>query len=195
VVIEVLTGLLVLITGFYAWATLKILRANERVVEAMYEQQVAATRPYIVVAPSLEVDNPIFYLRIANEGKSAALNLKLSIDKSFFQFGERAKHKDISTLPLFNNVITSMAPGAEVVLSLAQSFKVFAGGETEQPEMPRHFTVSAEYEFADRKVHEAHVVDLGPYYGANVAQDAYVRKLSSIAESLDKLAKRSEGAA
>ena len=194
-VIEVLTGLLVLITGFYAWATLKILRANERIVDAMHEQQIAASRPYIVVAPSLEVDNPIFYLRIANEGKSAALNVRFSIDKSFFQFGEQVNHKDIRNLPVFNNRISSMAPGAEIVLSLAQSFKVFAGGETEQPEMPRQFTVNAEYEFAGRSVRETHVVDLRPYYGANVLQDAYVRKLSSIAESLGTLAKRPPSAA
>ena len=40
---EILTGALVLITGFYAWATYKILKANERVVEVMHEQAEAVT--------------------------------------------------------------------------------------------------------------------------------------------------------
>ena len=43
--LEVLTGILVIITGSYAWATYKILRANEKVVEEMKEQSEAIMRP------------------------------------------------------------------------------------------------------------------------------------------------------
>ncbi len=71
--IAFLTGLLVLITGFYAWATYRILKANELVVEAMREQSEATYRPYVTAGVYLEPDNPIFYLRIANTGKPPQL--------------------------------------------------------------------------------------------------------------------------
>lgn len=43
---EWLTLVLVAITGFYAWATLRILKANEASVAAMRDQQEAEQRPY-----------------------------------------------------------------------------------------------------------------------------------------------------
>jgi hypothetical protein len=49
--IEILTTLLVAITGFYAWATLRILCANEQVISVMQEQSKAINRPYIAAAP------------------------------------------------------------------------------------------------------------------------------------------------
>ena len=88
-VIDYLTGVLVLITGFYASATFRILRANENVVEVMHEQAEAVTRPYVSVAPVLEPDNPIFYLRISNTGKTAANKLKLTIDEWHLIKGQR----------------------------------------------------------------------------------------------------------
>jgi hypothetical protein len=39
--IEMLTALLVFITGIYAWFTFRILKANERIVERMHDQQEA----------------------------------------------------------------------------------------------------------------------------------------------------------
>lgn len=109
-VTELLTGALVVITTFYAWATYKILRANENVVEAMREQALAALRPYVVVAPMLEVDNPVFYLRFSNTGKTAAENLRLSIDKSFFKFGEKTQNRDLATFTAFNQPIARSHP-------------------------------------------------------------------------------------
>lgn len=140
--IEILTAALVLITGFYAWATYKILRANERVVEVMHEQAEAMTRPYIAVATFLEVDNPIFYLRITNTGKTAAVNLKLGMDKPF----ERLANK-----PAFNEIIQSFPPGAELVFMLAQSFVIFAEN-ADRNKMPTCFTVTAEYSFGGKCV-------------------------------------------
>ena len=184
-VLELLTAALVIITGFYAWATFKILRANEKVVEAMHSQAIATVRPYVVVGPSLEVDNPIFYLRVSNLGRSAATNLRLSIDKSFFMFGE---NRDLAGLSVFNQAIDSFPPGAEITFALAQGFKVFEG-DAENPKLPHTFSVTAAYEFADRKVEEVNRIDLRPYLGAGIPQDAYVRKLKEISESLKTVAR------
>ena len=191
--IELLTAALVLITAFYAWATFKILRANERVVEVMHEQAIAESRPYVVVAPVLELDNPIFYLRISNPGRTSATNLRLTIDKSFFKFGEESKDRDLASFTAFNQSIDSFPPGSAITFSLAQGFKIFEG-KTEHPKLPHTFSVTAEYEFADKQVREVNRIDLRPYLNADIPQDAYMRKLKEISESLKKIASHAEKA-
>jgi hypothetical protein len=186
-VIELLTAALVLITGFYAWVTFRIHRANEKVVDAMKEQALALSRPYVVVVPFLELDNPIFYLRIANTGRTAAANLRLTIDKSFQQFGETGKNKDLSTFVAFNQTIDSFSPGAEIIFPLAQGAIIFSQSE-EQSKLPRTFSITAEYDFASRRVAEINRIDLRPYLMAGIPQDAYARKLESIRKSLEVIA-------
>lgn len=186
-IIELLTATLVAITAFYAWATYKILRANENVVDAMNEQAIALGRPYVVIAPVLEADNPIFYLRVSNTGKTTAEKLQLTLDKPFFKFGEKSETKNLASFALFNKPIDSFPPGSEITFSLAQGFKIFEGN-SENPDMPQTFSVTAKYEFSGRQVEEVNRIDLRPYLGADVPQDAYVRKLREISESLKKLA-------
>lgn len=177
--IEFLTALLVVITGIYAWVTYRILKANERVVEAMGEQSEATYRPYVTVTPFLEPDNPIFFLRIANLGKTAANELRLSLDRSFFQFGERSERHDLASFAVFNHPIGSLPPGSEMIFGLAQGFVVFAAG-ADPSTCPTTFTVTASYKFGSRQVEERHVVDLRPYRNAHVPQDPVIRKLKSI---------------
>jgi hypothetical protein len=181
---ELLTAALVIITGFYAWVTLRILRANEKVVGVMHEQAIAISRPYVVVAPFYEMDNPIFYLRIANLGKTAAINLRLTIDKSFFKSGE---DRDLATFMAFNQPIDSFPPGGEIIFSLAQASKVFAAS-TEDPKLPHTFSVTAEYGFEGNRVKEVNRIDLRPYIGAQIPQNAYIRKLEKMSESLKNIA-------
>jgi len=186
-VIDYLTGILVLITGFYAWATFRILRANEKVVEVMHEQAEAVTRPYISVAPILEPDNPIFYLRISNSGKTAANKLKLTIDKSFYKFGEKSGERDLATFAAFNQVIESFPPGAEITFSLAQSFVLFAE-DADKEILPQSFTITAEYSYGEKTVKEDNIIDLKAYLGADIPQDPYIRKLKDISKAIDKVA-------
>lgn len=86
-----LTLALVVITAYYAWAILNILRANEAMVSTMRDQQNAAMCPYILVSPSVKAGTQRLYLSIKNVGKTAAHDPKFSPDKNFYQFGERSK--------------------------------------------------------------------------------------------------------
>ena len=185
--IDYLTGVLVLITGFYAWATFRILRANEKVVEVMSEQADAVTRPYVSVAPFLEPDNSIFYLRISNTGKTAANKLKLTIDKSFHKFGETSGERDLASFAAFNEIIESFPPNAEIIFSLAQSFAIF-GEDADKKIMPHCFTITAEYSYKNKTTKEENIIDLGAYLNANVPQDPYIRKLKDISTSIEKAA-------
>lgn len=184
--IEFLTALLVIITAFYAWVTYRMLKANECVVDAMRAQSEAAYRPYVSVTPFLEPDNPIFYLRITNLGKTAAMDLRLTIDRPFFKYGERSAHSDLASFSAFNQAIDSLPPDSEIVFGLAQSFVVFAP-DADPTICPATFTVTASYKFGEKSVDERHIIDLRPYLNADVPQDPFIRKLKAIDDSIGKL--------
>lgn len=140
--------------------------------------------PYISITPILEPDNPIFYLRISNCGKTTANNLSLSIDKSFYQFGEK---KDLASFTAFKKKIDSLPPKTEITFALAQGFLIFANNE-ENPKLPHTFSISAEYEFNEQKVKEISNIDLRPFLNADIPQDPYVRKLKELNECLKTIA-------
>ena len=186
--IEILTATLVVITAFYAWATYRILNANEKVVQVMQEQSEAMTRPYVSVSTTLEADNPIFYLSIVNNGRTAARNLRLILDKPFHQFGEPSKDRDIGTFAAFNEPIDTFPPGASMIFSLAQGFVVLAK-DADESILPKRFTVTTEYEHGmDKTVREEHVIDLRPYRNADIPQVAMIRKLGDMIKALEKIA-------
>ncbi len=186
--IEFLTALLVIITAFYAWVTYKMLKANERVVETMRNEFEAMQRPYITITPFLEPDNPIFYLRIANTGKSTATDLSLKIDRSFFKFGERLEKNDLALFSIFNNKINAFPPNSEILFSLAQSFVIFQPA-ADPTLCPTRFTITASYQFGGTKIEEAHLIDLTPYLHTDIPQDPTIRKLTAINESLIQISK------
>jgi len=87
-----LIGIMVVITAYYAWTTSRILKANEGVLREMRLQRELETRPYIVVYPSILEDDSFIYLKIANHGKSAGQNLKLSLNKDVFSLEKKIGH-------------------------------------------------------------------------------------------------------
>ena len=185
--IEILTGLLVLITGFYAWATFHILKANERVVEVMKSQSEAMTRPYLTVTPFIEVGSPVFCLKIKNTGKTAANRLRLSLDKDFYRFGEKGKDKNLAELPAFCNEIDALNPNEEITFSLALA-PAFFNEKADESLTPSQFTVTARYSFGEKTFEEAHMVDLRSYFMADVPQDIHAKELKDIRTEIAKVA-------
>jgi hypothetical protein len=153
----------------------------------MQQQSEAIMRPFVCVSPFVEPDNPIFYLRVSNTGKTAALKLRLTIDKSYFKYGEHAGENDISTYPAFKQMIDAFPSGAEIVFSLAQASKIFAEG-ADREILPTSFSVTAEYSFGNKIVKEDNIIDLRPYLKATIPQDAYVRKLKDISKAIENVA-------
>lgn len=186
-IIEVLTAILVFITGFYAWATYEMLKANRKVIDVMEEQYESTTRPYVVAHVTLEPDNPIIYLVIKNTGKSTASNLKLTLDRPFYQFAE--DDKNLQDYTAFSKVIESFPPESELIFPLAQGFVIF-GEKGSQEATPTKFEITAEYSYSESSIHETHQIDLRPYLNTSIPQDPYVRKLKDIKESLDRIASK-----
>lgn len=182
--IEILTGALVLITALYAWLTHRIARSNERSSELMARQTELLTRPYVEVSVFVPPKIPILYLRVANTGKTAARNLRLSMDRSFFQYGE-SNGTDIAKLSAFSEPIGSFAPGAELIFALAQGFVIF--GEKADPSItPPEFNVTASYEFEGRSVSEATHIELKPYLGSTMEPSPLIEELERIRKAVEK---------
>jgi hypothetical protein len=174
--LEILTGILVIITAFYAWATYRILKANEKTVNAMRDQEEALRRPYITIAPYTVPGTPLMGICIANTGKSPAQNLSLSLDKNFYRFGE--KDKNITQLNAFREPIDMFAPGTELNFDLAMGFNIFA--EDADPNiMPRLFSITASYEFFGKRVTEKNTIDLNPFLGSTLPRDSLVKELKN----------------
>jgi len=184
--IEILTGLLVLITGLYAWATFRILKANERVVEAMKSQSEAMTRPYVTVTPFIEIGSPVFCLKIKNSGMTTANRLRLSLDKDFYRFGEKGKDRNLADLPAFSNEIDALAPNEEITFTLALA-PAFFNEKADDALTPPQFTVTARYSFGGKAYEEAHMVDLRAYFMADVPQDIHAKELKEIRTEIAKV--------
>ena len=112
--IEILTLLLVVITGIYAYLTFRILQANRASVSLMASQIEASTRPYVTL--SLERERAGFYsFELSNHGRSSARQLRLTCDPeikpieatgSVVHFGNPT-----DATGLFRHPITNLAPG------------------------------------------------------------------------------------
>ena len=81
-IIILLTTVLVSITGYYARVTHKMLKFMQRQSEAI-------TRPYLTINVFSEPHGVLYYLRIANTGRTGASNVRLTLDRDFYQLGAR----------------------------------------------------------------------------------------------------------
>lgn len=81
--IELLTGSLVIITAMYAVFTYRIMRANERTVQAVREQSENTVRPYLDIGAVTPPNSHMFMLRIANtDGRAPRTSAWNSIETS-----------------------------------------------------------------------------------------------------------------
>lgn len=186
-----LTLALVVITGFYAWATLKILRANEAMVSTMRNQQNAAMRPYILVSTNLRMGTQLLYLSIKNVGKTAALNLKLSLDKSFYQLGEKREERNIANSAAFSRAIDSFPPDGQLLFLLGDGPTLYSTSKTEEVS-PLVFQVTASYSSGSESITETSTVDLRPYINTDVPHNPVVEELGKLRAEFVKLSKALE---
>lgn len=184
-VIEILTAILVFITAIYAFLTHRMAKASEASVEAMRNQSEASLRPYITIVPFIRAHTPMLNLRVKNTGITGAQNVRLSIDRDFFKFGEKTRPDgNLRTLSAFTTPIDSLSPGAELIFGLAQGWVLF--GEKAQPDIcPSQFSVTAKYEFFGKTVQEVTQVDLRPYLGSEGERDPIVEELERIRKVLE----------
>jgi hypothetical protein len=184
-----LTLALVLITGFYAWATFRILRANEAVVSAMESQTEAQLRPYVVVSVAPRIGTTLLLLEVQNTGRSPAVDLHLKMDKDFFPHAERRDTENIAKLSAFTEPIESLAPGTRLQFILGVGGTIFAAG-VDDALCPKVFSVKAQYRYAGHAYDEDNTIDLRPMLHSAAMHDPIAEEVKRLRESLEKLLKK-----
>lgn len=181
-----LTAALVIITAIYAWTTFRILRANESVVAAMQDQTVAQLRPYISVSVVPRIGTTLLSLEVINSGRSAATNVRLSMDRDFYAHAERQESSNIAKLPAFTNAIASLAPDARLQFILGVGGTIFAPG-VDDTCCPKQFSVAVTYEFAGKAYNEAHKIDTRPMMHSAVLHDPVAEEIEKLRKAIEKI--------
>jgi hypothetical protein len=140
--IEILTSLLVAITGIYAYLTFRILQANRASVAAMNAQIEAVTRPYVTVAFSRP--HPGFLsFTVSNVGHSAAVNVEMKSDPEIKPVRASGSAKTIGRVPesigLFHHPIPYLAPSQSIDALIGH----YSGIRESYPDL--RFTISLSY--------------------------------------------------
>ena len=182
------TLVLVAITGFYAFVTFRIMKANERTVTAMSEQTESATRPYVSIGLITVPNVHLFYLRVTNSGKTGARDVRLTLDRDFYQYGKR-DGTNLREVTAFQEPIEQLPPGAEIVFGLAMGPQ-FVGDQLDSALTPPVFSITATYSYGDRTVTEVTTIDARPYRGAMHLPSPVAKELDAIKEQLEKIAQK-----
>ncbi len=188
--IEVLTAILTFLTGVYAWLTSRILRTNEAVVRAMREERLATMRPYVTIGPRTVPGSYQVFLRIENTGRTAAQNVRLSLDRPFQRFGEAGEENNLQRLAAFTERLDSLPPGMTLTFTLAMATQLFGPAQAPADAIPRQFRVRVEYSWPDGNADETSFVDLRPYAMTTVEQNQVVGELEKIRKEIAALRKK-----
>lgn len=183
-VMEILTAILVVVTGIYAYLTHKMSNMSERSVQMMKEQAEAMSRPYLVIQPFVRPHTPFLYLKIYNSGKTPALKVKLELDKDFYQFDE--SDKSLKEASIFSSTFDSFAPNQELFFALGQGCAIFGDSKNALPEQ---FVVTATYSYMDKEVVEKSHIDLRPFAQSEGEKNPIVEELEKIRKAQEKMAK------
>ena len=183
---EWLTLANVLLTAMFAGLTFFILRANRAAVGAMREQMADQNRPFVTVTVQVRMGTPVIQLLVRNVGRSPAQNLRLRLDRDFFQFGEKSESRNLAKQSAFSQPIDCLPPISELLFDLGMGFKIFEGG-ADPTICPHTFEVSADYEYGKTKFSEKTHVDLRPYMGTSIPHHPVVEELERVRKSIDNL--------
>jgi len=164
------TVILTIITGYYAFQTYRLVNLNEKMVESQI-------RPYISITPYTW--DCIVALLIKNLGKSAAQNVRFSLDKDVPQFDGKKKLNEFN---LFKDPIASFPSGAEYHVDIAQSFVILNPAN----KFPTQFTIRCNYEFHGKPHQEDYCIDLKSYDNTSYPRNALVDEIKKFREELLK---------
>ena len=121
----------------------------------------------------------------------AYLGLTLSLDKSFYQLGEKREERNIANSAAFTQPIDSLPPDGQLLFLLGNGPTLY-GGSIDEELSPLVFKVTATYMAGSQSVSETSIVDLRPYINTDIPHDPIVEELGKLRESFDKLSRSVE---
>lgn len=183
---NLLTMILVVVTGVYVLLTWRIANANQKMLERVEEQHREQVRP--VVYAYLEFrEQVVARLVVENMGRTPAYGLTVRISEDFHQFGEIGRG-NLRDLPIFSEEISWFPPNAKISVDLEQGFN-FDKEIDGKNITPSSFDVSLEYSSKFDSYTEICEIDLAPYGNMHIAKTA-AEQLGKIEEHLRKMSAR-----
>ena len=76
----------------------------------MREQMADQNRPIVSVSVQVRMGTPIVQLLIRTVGRSPAQNLRLRLDRNFFQYGEKGDGRNLAKQSAFSQAIDCLPP-------------------------------------------------------------------------------------
>lgn len=183
---EWLTLANVVLTAVFAGLTVFILLANRAAVSAMREQMADQNRPFVAVTVQMRMGTSIIQLLIRSVGRSPAQNLRLSINRDFFQFGEKVENRNLAKQSAFSQQIDCLPPMSELLFDLGTGPSLYRV-QADQTVCPNTFEVSADYEYGKTKYSEKTHIDLRPFLGSSIPNHPVVEELERVRKSIDNL--------
>lgn len=108
------------------------------------------------------------------------------MDKNFFQFGEvNQPDRNLREKSAFSKPIQSLPSGGKLSFALAQGFIIFSQG-TDSNHTPQQFSISATYQFGEKKFAEVSHIDLRPYIGSEGDYNPVVEELGKLRQVAEK---------
>lgn len=187
--IGLLTTMLVLITGGYAWTTVRILAANRAAVAAMNDQLEAQARPYVVVSMFARTGTTLLCLRVENVGRSRAEQAAFTMSHDFFVNAEQ--HRDnLAKVRPFTGEPISLAPGEklEFVLGVGTTLRAASAAVC-----PRRFEVQVHYGFGEKRYIEKHPLDWEALARTVVTIDPVADEIQKLRQSVDRIGQTIDG--
>ena len=179
-VIGLATILLLVVTTVYAMLTWWIASSNSRIVHSQLR--------LIISFRVIQRQGIILSLSLGNTGRSIANNIRISIDRDFFQYADFKEERNLKNFYAFSNSIESMAPNESIIFDLAQGFN-FQKEHEGKVLTPITFGIRMTYEWNGNIYDETQVIDIRPYM-SSLAVPEPMEKLVSIADSLKKIASK-----
>lgn len=184
---DIISLVLVAVTGVYVYLTWRIAESNKRSISLMSDQFQETVRPFIV--PKIAIDHGVIVcLEIENTGKSPATDLTLKIDRDFFQFAEDTPERNVRTFEAFSQTIRTFAPGEILRFDLAQGFNIDRRSG-DRNLTPKNFVVSATYNSNKHKYTETYHIDIAPYMHTHPRKSTS-EYLEIMSKALEKIASR-----
>lgn len=183
---NVLTIILLIVTGAYVYLTWRIANANQLMLRRSDEQHRELTRPTVYAYLDFR-DQVVVRLVIQNMGQTPAYDLKIELDRDIYQFADK-NNKNLRDMALFRDMTSWLPPGAKIPIDLTQGF-TFDKEINGEILTPSKFDVSLSYRSKFDKYSEVCNIDLAPYFNINV-KSTTAEEAKKVADQIKKLAER-----
>jgi hypothetical protein len=184
---NIVSLVLVVVTGLYVFLTYQIAHANSKMAQHLVDQQEEMSRP--IIAANIEIRSQVLLvLVIRNVGRTVASNVRMSLDRDFFRFGQ-TESGNLRNLSIFQKESFTLAPGDLLRFDLAQGFVIFAD-DADESLVPKTFEIEIEYVSLRKPYKETIAVDLKPYQMTNWPKSELALEIESLAKVLDRACRR-----